>query len=163
MDYLFDRIPEKYLHWFFIVGGIFLLWICFITYPNIINPPNGFTLIEAKIFYYLLLFGGFGMFTCGVIELTKYKNPQISAIDKKDKITSLATWSTKVKERDNYQCQFCFTGKMSDLEAHHVVPRLRFPKIQYDLDNGITVCFDCHKIAEKVFKLIDRICIIKPK
>jgi 5-methylcytosine-specific restriction endonuclease McrA len=31
------------------------------------------------------------------------------------------------------------------LEAHHIRPKRRFPKLTLEVNNGITLCFDCHR------------------
>ena len=55
-------------------------------------------------------------------------------------------WDRLVKERDHYTCQRC--GRLlngREAHAHHMVPRWFMPDLQYDLDNGITLCTACHK------------------
>lgn len=54
-------------------------------------------------------------------------------------------WSNDVKSRDGV-CQVC--GENHDLEAHHIVPKSQDPSRKYDVDNGITLCRDCHRSAE---------------
>ena len=53
-------------------------------------------------------------------------------------------WSKKIMERDNYTCQICnkHGGK---LNAHHLNGWNAFPEQRFDLDNGVTLCTDCHK------------------
>lgn len=53
-------------------------------------------------------------------------------------------WSDFVKERDNYICQKC--GKQeSIMYAHHIDPVINNPIESADINNGITLCKDCHK------------------
>lgn len=52
------------------------------------------------------------------------------------------TWRTKVYERDNYTCQCC--GKQGRLNAHHIYPFSLYEDLRYNIDNGITLCRDCH-------------------
>lgn len=56
-------------------------------------------------------------------------------------------WRTSVFERDDYTCQDC-GQKGSILNAHHILPYTdwRDPKISLNIDNGITLCEDCHKL-----------------
>ena len=57
-------------------------------------------------------------------------------------------WRTEVFRRDNYTCQNC--GVIGgELNAHHIKPFSRFPAFRFDVDNGITLCKKCHKLAHK--------------
>lgn len=62
-------------------------------------------------------------------------------------------WRLKVWERDNFTCQRCGArngnGKTIQLEAHHIKPFAEFPKLRYELENGITLCEECHSIVDK--------------
>jgi 5-methylcytosine-specific restriction endonuclease McrA len=53
-------------------------------------------------------------------------------------------WRRGVFTRDNYTCQSCFQ-RGGNLEAHHIKPFCQFPQLTYDLNNGQTLCVDCHK------------------
>lgn len=50
-----------------------------------------------------------------------------------------------VFERDNWECQRCFSDK--SLECHHVIPVKKSPIFQADIDNCLTLCTNCHKKA----------------
>mgnify|MGYP007071592533 CR=1 FL=1 len=53
-------------------------------------------------------------------------------------------WRTSVFERDNYTCVWC--GKRGgELEADHKFPQALFPELRFRLDNGRTLCKECHK------------------
>lgn len=55
-----------------------------------------------------------------------------------------ADWRKLVFLRDNYTCQIC--GSVNKrLHAHHILPKCSFPERMFDLDNGKTLCVDCHK------------------
>ena len=52
-------------------------------------------------------------------------------------------WRMSVFERDKYTCVIC--GKVGCyIEAHHIQSFAEFPKLRFDINNGITVCKDCH-------------------
>ena len=53
------------------------------------------------------------------------------------------TWSDKVKQRDGNRCVIC--GSEEQLQAHHVKPGFLYPECRKDVDNGITLCKDCHQ------------------
>ena len=55
-------------------------------------------------------------------------------------------WREAVFERDNYTCQMC-GAKGSDgvyLTAHHIKSWRNFPELRYEIENGITLCENCH-------------------
>lgn len=62
-------------------------------------------------------------------------------------------WRLAIFQRDNYSCVFCGVkgGWHKDikirirLEADHIKPFYLFPELRFDLDNGRTLCRDCHK------------------
>lgn len=86
----------------------------------------------------------------GVIQLWQGNPiPPWKRSEKQQRNSSVYTrWREKVFERDDYTCQIC--GKRGgDLNAHHIKPFARYPELRTDLDNGITLCVDCHKKAHK--------------
>lgn len=61
-------------------------------------------------------------------------------------------WRIAVFERDNYTCQHCGArsgnGKIIILNADHIKPFAYYPDLRFDIDNGRTLCVDCHKETE---------------
>jgi 5-methylcytosine-specific restriction endonuclease McrA len=58
-------------------------------------------------------------------------------------------WRTAVFERDNYTCVNCGIksgkGKKVVLHADHIKRFADYPKLRYELNNGRTLCIDCHR------------------
>lgn len=52
-------------------------------------------------------------------------------------------WKKSVLERDNYICQEC--GSKSNLVAHHIKPFSIHKDARFDINNGITLCQNCHE------------------
>lgn len=53
-------------------------------------------------------------------------------------------WRLNVYKRDWYSCQIC-GHKGNDIEAHHIKKFSENIHLATDLDNGITLCVNCHK------------------
>ena len=63
------------------------------------------------------------------------------------KWSGMTTWAIRVKERDNYICQHChYDGLPHEMDAHHIIPKSKFPQYAYDISNGQTLCRECHRI-----------------
>jgi len=58
------------------------------------------------------------------------------------KLRTLIEWSAAIKARD---CKCVTCGAETALVAHHIKPKSQYPELKYDLDNGVTLCVDCHK------------------
>lgn len=51
-------------------------------------------------------------------------------------------WRKAVLERDNHICRDCQTRE--NLDAHHIQSIVEYPEGIFDVDNGLTLCKDCH-------------------
>lgn len=63
-------------------------------------------------------------------------------------------WRRAVFERDNYTCIWC--GQVGGkIEADHIKPFSLFPELRFAVDNGRTLCKDCHKTTDTYgFKIL---------
>ena len=81
-------------------------------------------------------------------SMLKAKKKQLIKLGKmfdmtsKEMITALLSWSSVIKKLDNFRCKNC--GSTHKLNAHHIQPKSEFPELSLDLDNGVTLCEDCH-------------------
>ena len=57
-------------------------------------------------------------------------------------------------KRDNYKCVNC---KSNYQDAHHIIERRLFENGGYYLDNGATVCGECHILAEQTVLSCEKI------
>ena len=60
-------------------------------------------------------------------------------------------WKQAVKQRDDWTCVICGIknhvglGKSVKLHADHIKPFSLFPELRFAIDNGRTLCEDCHR------------------
>jgi HNH endonuclease/NUMOD3 motif-containing protein len=61
-------------------------------------------------------------------------------------------WRESLFKRDNYACVWCGVksgnGKAVVLNADHIKPFALFPELRFAIDNGRTLCKNCHKTTE---------------
>ena len=57
-------------------------------------------------------------------------------------ITSDRQWIRAVRRRDEDACRVCRVT--IPLHVHHIRPRSTYPELALELDNGITLCGNCH-------------------
>jgi len=57
-------------------------------------------------------------------------------------------WRTRVFKRDNYQCVLGGNAHGTKLEADHIKPFALYPELRFDVNNGRTLCEDCHRATD---------------
>ena len=62
----------------------------------------------------------------------------------------LKNWRRAVYQRDNYTCQRCGVKgtRKHRLNAHHIKPFAKYPELRFEVSNGITLCYNCHKLLK---------------
>jgi len=60
----------------------------------------------------------------------------------------IGKWRRDVLVRDEYTCQLC-GFKHIHVEAHHLNSYTKFPTLRFNVDNGVTLCKDCHKYVHQ--------------
>lgn len=79
-------------------------------------------------------------------------NPTYNKDRKKRSFKSRIEWSEWRKivfERDQYICQYC-SKTNCNIEPHHLKPKSTNPNLVYDVNNGITLCKDCHRTLHRL-------------
>lgn len=62
-------------------------------------------------------------------------------------------WREAIFKRDDWTCKTCFVrGKK--LHAHHILSFAKFPEVRLSINNGITLCENCHKKTDSYLKRI---------
>lgn len=56
-------------------------------------------------------------------------------------------WASMVKLRDG-KCTEC--GSVYDLHAHHIKSYKDYPELRHDVNNGVTLCGQCHRQWHKI-------------
>lgn len=84
----------------------------------------------------------FCSYDCYKQYLFKYRKPTENLTDSAD----YKEWRKKVYSRDGYRCKMpnCYSDTR-DIAAHHIFPKKKYPAKQFDVNNGITLCRNCHE------------------
>ena len=61
--------------------------------------------------------------------------------------TEYVVWRTAVFARDNWTCQTCQIRGY--LEAHHIKSWKNYPLLRLEINNGVSLCTNCHLLANK--------------
>ena len=67
--------------------------------------------------------------------------------EKARKTKQYRDWRKSVFERDDYTCREC-NVRGGKLNADHIEPFAYFPELRYEITNGRTLCYDCHRATK---------------
>ncbi len=59
-------------------------------------------------------------------------------------------WRRAVLERDDFTCRRC-GAQGCELHAHHIVPWADAPATRFAIDNGETLCVECHRAVHRKY------------
>lgn len=68
--------------------------------------------------------------------MRNYKDPQYNK------------WRKDVYTRDNFCCQWPSCSGNKKLNAHHIKKWSDYPGLRYNVNNGITLCYNHHKMIK---------------
>lgn len=78
----------------------------------------------------------------------KWKGDLATTVRDGRELPEYRDWRKSVFNRDFYTCKCCGSrngnGKYIYLEAHHMYNWNDYPDLRYDVDNGATLCKECH-------------------
>jgi len=78
---------------------------------------------------------------------SRWKKALLSGERKFPSQNSRSSWRKAIFERDGFKCQRCNDEtKNEKFYAHHIKSWKDFPHLRFDINNGITLCYDCHRM-----------------
>lgn len=66
-------------------------------------------------------------------------------------------WRKKVYQRDKHMCRWPGCGSRKRLNAHHIKTWANYPGLRFEINNGITLCYNHHKLitgSEELYEAI---------
>lgn len=66
-------------------------------------------------------------------------------------------WRKLVYARDNHQCQWPKCNKKKGLNAHHIKTWASCPSLRFNINNGITLCKDHHKLIKGMEEIYEAV------
>lgn len=82
----------------------------------------------------------------------KHRNPDRTDDERirQRKYPEYIAWRKAVYESDDYTCHCCGT-KGREINAHHLKGFAEYPESRTDVNNGVTLCYDCHKEFHRIY------------
>lgn len=77
------------------------------------------------------------------------KLPQISGENAFNWKGGFSTIKKRAKIRDDYTCQICGLREPEIMEADHIVPRKVDKNLEFEMENLMTLCPNCHRRKTK--------------
>lgn len=108
-----------------------------------------------EITFYSLYFENHGCWECSYDKHHRGENSNfwkggIEPISHKIRNSSdYKSWREGVFEKDNYTCQCCGDNKGGNLQSHHIENFSDNEDLRFDVNNGITLCENCHNPSIK--------------
>lgn len=78
------------------------------------------------------------------IDISEWRDFASSETQRIKRSLKYKQWRRDVFERDNWTCRDCRV-RGGVLHAHHIKPKSIYPELMFDVDNGLTLCRECHK------------------
>lgn len=72
-----------------------------------------------------------------------WKGGKLSPAAKLRNTQKTRDWAKAVKHRDNFTCRLCRI-RGGTLHTHHIERWADRPDLRFDIENGVTLCRDCH-------------------
>lgn len=76
-----------------------------------------------------------------------YIHGNCSQNEKDRKSAKYKEWRLNVFKRDNFQCVIC-SKKGGLLNADHILSFAHYPELRFNINNGRTLCYECHLRTE---------------
>ena len=73
-------------------------------------------------------------------------------LDEDTPFDDLYYFSREVRIRDGHKCIIC--GKTRHLTSHHLFNKAKYPLLKYNINNGVSLCFNCHIELHKLNDII---------
>ena len=69
-------------------------------------------------------------------------------------------WRMAILRRDKFTCKKCGlkSHDRKRLQVHHIKKRSHYPHLQYNLNNGISLCRECHALMKDDEENFERLC-----